>query len=210
MEGADVDEGAGALEAVAGVDAWVADASAISLGLALAIGIELAEGFWVGDGLGVGRGVGARVGLGVARLVGCGVFGAATTTLAVLPWIVHRYPNVPAAANVCLYDSPGLSVPLLKYGDVTLWSAFTGSKFVHVIVSPTRIVTVDGLNRSYVTVTDLPAAVTGAASTVRAISAAPSSVQAAATRDPAFIAAESAAVARPVQPQLPPRAGWMA
>lgn len=70
-------------------------------------------------------------------------------------WILQWYANVPALANVNVYESPDPKVPLSKsaWSEVTVWVT---PVFVHVTVVPTLTLIAVGLKPKSTTVTALP------------------------------------------------------
>ena len=125
-------------------------------GCGVPLGVGLAVTVAVGPGVGVGAGVGCGVGGGVARVVGLGVAAAATTVIVPVicsGWIMQKYGYVPAVVNLCDQDSSGdkkgggeLNFPsgCWTVPEVIVWGS--PGWIVHVTVSPTWIVLVDGAN----------------------------------------------------------------
>ena len=129
-------------------------------GCGVPLGVGLAVTAVVGSGVGVGASVGCGVGGGVARVVGLGVGAAATTVIVpFIPasaWILQKYGYVPAVVNLCDQESGGDTRGELNFPSGICWLTPTtvpevivwGSPgwIVHVTVSPTWIVLVDGAN----------------------------------------------------------------
>ncbi len=121
------------------------------LGLALGVGVAVAVG--AGVGVGWGGGVGGTVGRGVGTGVGGAVVGVVPRTTMVpfiVGWIEQWYANVPATANATVLVPPATICPVsanAPLSDVAVWA--NGSMFRQVMLSPTLIVAVGGMNEKF-------------------------------------------------------------